>query len=96
MNVMMRPSTLLMMMGAGLFSASGQFCMINAVRSAEMSVVAPFRYVAMIWALLLGYGIWQHIPDGWSLLGLLAISAAGIYTFHRERQLQIRRKAMPA
>ena len=87
---------LLMMIGAGFFSLGGQFCMISSIRAAEMSVVAPFRYFAMIWALLLGFGIWRHIPDVYSLLGICAISAAGIYTFHRERQLQIKRATLPA
>jgi drug/metabolite transporter (DMT)-like permease len=76
---------LLMMGGAGLFSLTGQFCMITAVRSAEMSAIAPFRYAAMIWALVLGFAVWRHIPDGWSLLGMAAITGAGLYTFHRER-----------
>jgi drug/metabolite transporter (DMT)-like permease len=82
----MPPRTeLLMMTGAGLFSLTGQFCMITAVRSAEMSAIAPFRYAAMIWALVLGFVIWRHIPDGWSLCGMAAVTGAGLYTFHRER-----------
>lgn len=77
-------SELAMMVGAGLFSLIGQYCTINAIRSAELSVVAPFRYTAMIWALVLGFAIWGHVPDNLSLLGIFVISLAGLYTFHRE------------
>ncbi len=79
---------LVMMIGAGVFSAAGQFCMINSVRAAPLSVVSPFRYASMIWALLIGYGIWRQIPDGVSFIGIAAIAAAGLFTFYRERQLQ--------
>ena len=86
---------LAMLIGAGLFILTGQFCTISAIRSAALSVVAPFRYAAMIWALLLGYGVWGHLPDTFSLLGFGIIAAAGIYTFHRERLLQIERNTLP-
>lgn len=79
---------LLMMIGAGFFSAAGQFCMISSVRAAPLSVVSPFRYASMIWALLIGYGIWRQIPDRASFIGIAAIAAAGLFTFYRERQLQ--------
>jgi len=61
---------------------------INSVRAAPLSVVSPFRYASMIWALLIGYGIWRQIPDGVSFIGIAAIAAAGLFTFYRERQLQ--------
>jgi drug/metabolite transporter (DMT)-like permease len=86
---------LAMMIGAGFFSLTGQYCTISAIRSAEMSVIAPFRYAAMIWALTLGFVIWQHIPDNWSLLGIAAITGAGLYTFHRERVRKVTRATLP-
>lgn len=86
---------LAMMIGAGFFSLIGQYCTISAIRSAEMSVIAPFRYAAMIWALTLGFIIWQHIPDKWSLFGIAAITGAGLYTFHRERVRKVKRDTLP-
>jgi drug/metabolite transporter (DMT)-like permease len=87
---------LAMMVGAGFFSLIGQYCTISAIRSAEMSVIAPFRYAAMLWALILGFVIWQHIPDRWSLIGIAAITGAGLYTFHRERVRRVTRATLPA
>ena len=86
---------LAMMVGAGVFSLLGQFCMISSVRAAELSVVAPFRYMTMIWALILGAVVWRHVPDLLSLLGMATISAAGLYTFHREGLRRKERGAAP-
>jgi drug/metabolite transporter (DMT)-like permease len=86
---------LAMMIGAGFFSLTGQYCTISAIRSAEMSVIAPFRYAAMVWALAIGFGIWGHIPDKWSLIGIAAITSAGLYTFHRERVRKVKRETLP-
>lgn len=77
-----------MLMAAGVLSMVGQLCVITAVRSTEISVVAPFRYAGIIWALLLGFAIWGHIPDLPAMVGISAVTLAGIYTFHRERVLQ--------
>ena len=72
----------------------GQLGVITAVRSAEISVVAPFRYAGIVWALMLDFMIWAHFPDLPAMIGIVAVSAAGIYTFYRERVLQ-RRSARP-
>lgn len=58
---------------------------VMAFRGVEVSVVSPFRYSAMVWALALGIGIWGAIPDRWSWLGIALIIGAGLYVLHRER-----------
>lgn len=81
--------TLFMLLCAGVCSMLGQLCVITAVRSAEISVVAPFRYAGIVWALILDLAIWAHVPDGWAMIGIVAVSAAGLYTFYRERVLRL-------
>lgn len=76
---------LVMLLLAGVCSMVGQLCVITAVRSAEISVVAPFRYAGIVWALILDLAIWSHFPDLPAMIGICAVSAAGIYTFYRER-----------
>lgn len=75
---------LLHVMGAGAFSLTGHVCIIAAVRRGELSAVAPFRYSILIWALLLGLVIWGELPDYLTLLGMVIVTGAGLYTFHRE------------
>ncbi len=82
------PGVLLMLLLAGVCSMLGQLCIITAVRAAEISLVAPFRYAGIVWALMLDFAIWRHVPDVPALIGIVAVSAAGLYTFYRERVLQ--------
>lgn len=58
---------------------------IVAMRVGEISVVAPFRYAMVLLALVLSFGIWGHVPDAVSLLGIAIICGAGLYLLHRER-----------
>jgi len=78
------PMVLLQVMGAGAFSLTGHVCIIAAVRKGDLSAVAPFRYSIVIWALILGFLIWGTLPDMLTLLGMLIVTSAGLYTFHRE------------
>jgi drug/metabolite transporter (DMT)-like permease len=59
--------------------------LIGAMRAGEISFVAPFRYVALIVALLVGYAAFDERPDALMLAGSAIVIASGIYTFHRER-----------
>ena len=62
----------------------GHYTMIEAFRYAEAAVASPFRYSAIVWAALLGYFIWDDVPDTWTGVGTGIIIASGIYILHRE------------
>jgi len=79
------------MMIAGLFLIGGYAFIIVAMRSGEIPVVAPFRYSVILWAIIAGFIVWRELPDAVSLLGIAIVCAAGIYTFHREHVLRVRR-----
>jgi drug/metabolite transporter (DMT)-like permease len=65
-----------------------------------MSVIAPFRYVAVVFAVALGFLIWRDVPDAATLAGSAVIVGTGIYTLYRERKVMGRaaaeRNAAPA
>jgi drug/metabolite transporter (DMT)-like permease len=63
----------------------GYQCIIMAMRTAEISYVAPFRYTALLWAILLGYLVFGDIPDGPMIAGAIIVVASGLYTLYRER-----------
>ena len=63
----------------------GYQCMIVALRSGDISAVAPFRYSALLWAMLLGYFMFGDKPDAMMLLGAAIIVSSGLYAFYRER-----------
>lgn len=71
----------------------GYQCVIQALRIGDISAVAPFRYTALLWAMMLGYLIFGEVPDTLMLLGASIIVLSGLYAFYRER---IRSREQPA
>lgn len=70
--------------GAVLMLVGHQF-LIVATRGADLSYVAPFRYIALLFAFALGFIIFGEVPDIWMILGSAIVVVSGIYMFHRER-----------
>lgn len=64
----------------------GYQCVIMALRTGDISAVAPFRYTALLWAMLLGYLVFGDVPDALMATGASVIVASGLYAFYRERQ----------
>lgn len=71
---------------AALFLLLGYQFVVFAVRKADMSYIAPFRYTGLLWAALLGIIVFANYPDIHVLLGGGIVVLAGLYSFYRERQ----------
>lgn len=71
----------------GLLGGIGQICMTYCYRYAEPSLLAPFDYAAMLWAVALGYFIFREIPEPMVMAGAVVVSGAGIFIVWRERNL---------
>ncbi|MCB1491382.1 MAG: DMT family transporter [Rhodobiaceae bacterium] len=69
---------------SAVFVICGNFFMIVAARTADIGVVAPFRYTVMIWAIAYGLLVWGEFPDTLALSGTALIILSGLYVFHRE------------
>lgn len=82
---------LLEVVGAGLFLVLAYAFIIIALRSADLSLTAPFRYTIVVWAVLFGFLFWGDRPDALTVVGGSLIVGSGIFTLYRERQL-VRRK----
>lgn len=76
---------LLRLMTAGLALVAAYAFIVVGMRAGEVAVVGPFRYSVILWALLAGVLVWGEWPDAIALLGIVIVTAAGVYTFHRER-----------
>jgi drug/metabolite transporter (DMT)-like permease len=70
--------------GAGLVSGFAQIMMTEAYRQGETTVVAPFEYVAIFWAVLLGWTVFDEAPAIEMLAGVVVLVASGLYILHRE------------
>lgn len=71
---------------AAAFLAAGNFLIIGSTRAGDMSVIAPFRYTGLLWALLLGAVIWGDLPNAPAWMGIALLVAAGMYLIRRDRR----------
>lgn len=78
--------------GALAFGTAGYWAITAATRTGEVSVVAPFRYSRLIFAILIGTFVFAEIPDVITLSGAALIIGSGLYSFARERA---RKRALP-
>jgi len=70
----------------GIFGALGQHFVTEAFRAAPASVIAPFEYTAMLWAVAIDWVFWDTWPASRIWLGAGLIIACGLYLIWRERQ----------
>ncbi len=80
------PSTygLALLAGSAVLVSLANVFIIRAFRGAEVSVVAPFRYAGVLWALVLGFFIWGYVPNALAIAGTVILVASGLYVMHRE------------
>jgi drug/metabolite transporter (DMT)-like permease len=72
------PAHLAVLFVHGLVVGFGHFVMIHALANAPASLIAPFGYVSLIWAVILGYLVFGEQPDLGTLAGGTMIALAGI------------------
>lgn len=93
------PAEAALLVGAGLLGGVGQILLTSSYREADASLVAPFDYASMIFALAIGWFVFAEAPTWTMLLGAALVVTAGILIIWRERQLGLerarQRKAMP-
>lgn len=73
-------------LGMVLFGTAAYFAITLSVRLGEVSVVAPFRYSRLVFAMLIGIAVFGERPDPPTLAGAALILGAGLYALWRERR----------
>ncbi|HEV3490118.1 MAG TPA: DMT family transporter [Reyranella sp.] len=76
----------------GIMAGIGHYFLTIAYSQAPAATVAPFNYVQLIGAAILGYLVFDSIPDFWTWVGAAVIVCSGLYLGHAER-LRYRRLA---
>lgn len=69
---------------AGILVALSHLLTIQALLLAPGGTVAPFKYLSLVWAGVIGYGVWGDVPDQWKLAGAALVVGAGLFILHRE------------
>ncbi len=85
------PAQWALLIGTGAVSALAQVLMTEGYRRGEATLLAPFEYSAILWTTLMGVLVWGELPDLWDFAGIAVLVASGLYIWHREVALGIRR-----
>ncbi|MEI4471288.1 DMT family transporter [Frigidibacter sp. MR17.24] len=89
--VMPGPVTFAALVVAGIIGGIAQVLLTSSYRYADASIIAPFEYASMIFALGAGWLIWSEVPSLQTLGGAALIMSAGILIILRERRLGLER-----
>lgn len=82
----MPPTTLAILASAAVLVFIGHQSIIMAMRTGEISFVAPLRYTSLLWAVGIGMFVFGEEFDIWTALGALIVICSGLYTFYREHR----------
>jgi len=69
----------------GLCASIGHYLLIKSYEYAGATLLAPFTYTTMIWAVLLGFLVFGQLPDRWSVGGMAVIVVSGMFLVSRHR-----------
>ena len=83
----------LLLASLGVYGGAGHFLFTAAFREAPASLIAPFGYFQLLWAGLLGWAVFGHLPDGLSLLGMAVIAGSGAIVAVRSGRPPVKRTA---
>jgi drug/metabolite transporter (DMT)-like permease len=62
-------------------------CVNRSLKLAPASVVVPYQYSMIVWAVMFGYAVFGDVPSPATVAGAAIIIGAGLYIFLRERSL---------
>jgi drug/metabolite transporter (DMT)-like permease len=84
-----------LLMVLGVVAMTAFHCVNRSLKLAPASVVVPYQYTMIIWAVALGWMVFGDVPDAFTIAGAAIICAAGLYILWRE-QIVARRQPVPA
>ena len=84
-----------LMLVLGVVAMTAFACMNRSLKLAPASVVVPYQYTMIVWAVVLGWLVFGDVPDAFTLTGAAIIVGAGLYILWRE-QIVTRREPVVA
>jgi drug/metabolite transporter (DMT)-like permease len=85
------PETWGWLAAVGILGSVGHFLLPAAFKFAPASTLQPFAYTMPVWAVFLGWAVFNHIPDFWTLAGGSIVICSGLFALWRERKVGVRR-----
>lgn len=89
--VMPTPWQAFILVMVGVFGGLGQIFLTISYRHADTSLIAPFEYFSMIWAIIMGYLVFADLPSIYVICGGSIVVASGIFVIWREQKLGLER-----
>lgn len=74
-----------------IMGSAGHIALIRSLGMAQPALLQPYNYSLFVWAVLVGYLMFGHVPDRWTFAGAAIIIASGLYVWHRERVRAVER-----
>jgi len=87
--VMPSVTSIAYVIAASIIGVIAYSALTSAMRTGEVSVVSPFRYTRLIFAMVIGILVFGENPDAWTLAGSALIVASGLYTVLRSRMAKV-------
>jgi drug/metabolite transporter (DMT)-like permease len=84
----------LLLMVLGVVAMAAFACVNRSLKLSAASVVVPYQYTMIVWAVALGYLVFGDVPDAFTLGGAAIIIAAGLYILWREQIVARREPTM--
>lgn len=84
---------MLLLASLGVYGGLGHFLFTASFRDAPASLLAPLNYLQLLWAGVLGWLVFGHVPDRISLLGMAIVAASGVMVALKTRQPPPKRSA---
>ncbi|MDO8359585.1 MAG: DMT family transporter [Devosia sp.] len=72
------PIQIALFLSLGVTAGLGHYFFTAAYRFAEASVLAPVTYLHLLWAGLLGWLVFGHVPEGLTIIGMVVVAASGV------------------
>ena len=72
-------SSYAMFLGIGIFFSLGLYLQIIALSKARASIIQPFHYTLIFWAIIFGYIFYNDVPDMFTIFGAIIITCSGIF-----------------
>jgi len=76
-----------LMVLTGALGSFGHYLLILGHRLAPPSLLSPFMYTQLVWVVMLGYVVFDDVPNRWTLAGAAIVVGSGLYIFYRERKV---------
>ena len=72
------PKQLALLATASVFLSGGYYFVSLGMREGDVSVISPFRYTSLLYALLIGWAVWGDIPNTLAMAGIALLVGAGV------------------